>query len=89
MKKGRELMGGVRGGGELHTKSHDGQADGSTSEAVGKTHDNNRALYTLRMGKKEKKIRSWEAAFSWVLPGREYGGSETRSMILRNVWIQN
>ena len=49
MKKGRESRGGA-----LHTKSHDGQTDGSTSEAVGKTHDNTCALYTPRMGMKGK-----------------------------------
>lgn len=35
---------------ELHTESHDGQTDGSTSEAVGKTHRNVCALYTPLMG---------------------------------------
>lgn len=34
------VWGDGRGWGELHTKSHDSQTDGSTSEAVGKTHGN-------------------------------------------------
>lgn len=47
------MVWGEIGWGELHTKSHDGQADGSTSEAVRKTHGNI-VLYTSLMGMDEK-----------------------------------
>lgn len=70
---------------ELHTESHDGQTDGSTSEAVGKIHHNVCALYTPQMRVKQKSSRAWGAASGWVAWSRigSLGDSEIRNKILR------
>lgn len=60
--------------GEPHTKSHDGQADGSTSEAVRKTHGNICLVYVSDGNEREIKSK---------LRIRRLGDSETRDVIIR------